>query len=375
VRSRVVHAAAILVLLAAVSRYYDSATGFTALIGFGEKQAASVVPAVKDLPREIARGSNGYDGQFYVQMAVDPLLRDPATDRAMDEAPLRARRILLSWTAYALGFGRPAWILQVFALQNVIAWIALSVVLRRWFPLTSARGLCLWLLTLFSTGLMWSVRFALLDGPSLLLLSLAVAALEGGRRWIAATVCGVAGLARETNVLSVFGLIDRREWSGGVRPIARQIASIVVALLPLALWSDYIRSIYRSLSFTSGETLTRPFAGLLWRAGVGLNLEKSSVGQAAIVILLVVAFATQVGFLLARPGWRDPWWRIGVAYAALLAFLGQPLWTATPPSVVRVELPLLLAFNIGLLGVRRQAAFWVLALLGNATIVLQPLIQ
>jgi len=88
-----------------------------------------------------------------------------------------------------------------------------------------------------------------------------------------------------------------------------------------------------------------------------------------------VAFATQIGFLLARPAWRDPWWRIGVADAALLAFLGQPVWTGTPPSAVRVALPLLLAFNIGLLGVRRRAAFWALALLGNATIVLQPFLQ
>ena len=73
-------------------------------------------------------------------MALDPLLRDPATDRAMDDAPLRARRILLSWTAYVLGLGRPAWIVQAFALQNVFAWLALSVLLRRWFDLTTVRG-------------------------------------------------------------------------------------------------------------------------------------------------------------------------------------------------------------------------------------------
>jgi len=373
VRASVVHVAAILVMVAAVSRYVDRTTGFTALVGFGDKQAGSVVPALKRLARESA-GSTGYDGQFYAQMAVDPLLRDPATDRAMDEAPLRARRILLSWTAYALGAGRPAWILQAYALQNVIAWIALSFVLRRWFPLASPRGLCLWLLTLFSAGLMFSVRFSLLDGPSLLLLSLAVASIESGRRWLAAIVCGIAGLARETNVLSVLGLIDPRQWT---RPhsIVRQLALVSTALLPLALWFDYIHSIYRSLIFTSGETLARPFAGLVWRIGVDLNLEKSSVQQAASVTLMIVAFATQVGWLLARPRWQDPWWRIGVAYALLLAFLGQPLWSGTPPAAVRVELPLLLAFNIGLLGVHRAAPFWILAGLGNAAVVLSPLIR
>jgi hypothetical protein len=93
-----VHCGAVLVLLSSVGRYYDSRDGFTSLIGFGEKQAASIVPALGQIPHRVPNGSNGYDGQFYVQMALDPLLRDPATDRAMDDAPLRAR-VLLAWTA------------------------------------------------------------------------------------------------------------------------------------------------------------------------------------------------------------------------------------------------------------------------------------
>src|SRR6186713_857666 len=42
-RVLVVHSATIAILLGGVASYYDSSSGFTALIGFGGKQAASVV--------------------------------------------------------------------------------------------------------------------------------------------------------------------------------------------------------------------------------------------------------------------------------------------------------------------------------------------
>ena len=86
----------------------------------------------------------------------------------MDLAPFRARRILFSWTAYALGLGRPAWILEAYALQNVVAWLMLALLLTRWLPPAApVAALALWIACLFSHGLLWSVRFALLDGPSL----------------------------------------------------------------------------------------------------------------------------------------------------------------------------------------------------------------
>jgi hypothetical protein len=373
--TRVIHLSAVALLLAGVLRFYDSPNGFTALISFGERYSASVVPALRDLPHRVSSHSEGYDGQFYAQMALDPLLRDPATDRAQDEPALRARRILFSWTAYLLGLGRPAWILQAFALQNVLSWLLLGVLLRRWFDLETPRGIALWLVTVFSAGLLWSIRRALLDGPSLLILALAVASIEKGRQWTAAILCGLAGLARETNTLAVFALLDPWTWTTR-RSVARAAGLVAVALAPLAIWFDYIHSIYRSRIFTSGETLAFPFAGFLWRAGVASKqILAGAVGRDLPTIVIVLAFVTQIGWLVARPRWRDPWWRIGIAFAALFPFLGQPLWAGTLPTVVRVELPLLLAFNVGLLHVKRAGLFWTLLACGNATLLLEPLLR
>src|SRR5207237_8147822 len=95
-------------------------------------------------------------------------------------APFRPRRSLFSWTAYVAGLGRPAWILEAYALQNVIAWLLLAVLLIRWMPPHTPRGLALWCACLLSHGLVWSVRFALLDGPSLVVPGFAWKLVSGG---------------------------------------------------------------------------------------------------------------------------------------------------------------------------------------------------
>lgn len=64
---------------------------------------------------------------------------------------------------------RPAWILQAFALQNVVCWLVLAWLITRWVPPDSPRLFARWAACMFSHGLLWSVRFSLLDGPSVLL--------------------------------------------------------------------------------------------------------------------------------------------------------------------------------------------------------------
>ena len=194
--------ALVILFLVAVGRFYHPGRGFTALVGFPEGHGYEA-PDMRQVPHVDYPASASYDGQFYAQRALDPLCRDPLVDRAMDLPPFRARRILFSWTAYVLGLGRPAWIINVYALQNVACWFLLAALLTRWVPPTTGRGLALWTACLFSHGLLWSVRFALLDGPSLLLTAIAVRAVERGRPVLSAAIVGLSGLARETNLFAL----------------------------------------------------------------------------------------------------------------------------------------------------------------------------
>ncbi len=191
------HVVVVLLFGGSVGHFYDGETGFTSLIGFGDRFEARRSPAIRSVPRYVERRSAGYDGQFYAEIAMDPLLADPATDRTLDSAPLRARRVLFSWTAHWIGLGRPLGVLQAYALQSVVGWLVLAVVLLRWFPPDSIRATALWFASLWNVGLIWSVRYALLDGPSLLL------AGDRGLVGRAGDVCaGWAGTTRSVDGLA-----------------------------------------------------------------------------------------------------------------------------------------------------------------------------
>ncbi len=358
-----IHAAAVLLFLGGIARFYDE-TGFTRLIEFSQPSNATIVPALASLPKYVGR--RGYDGQFYVQMAVDPLLRDPLTDRAMDKAPLRARRILFCWTAYALGLGRPAWIMQAYALQNVAAWLLLAIILLRWFPPDSVRATAAWLACLFSAGLIWSARASLLDGPSLALIAIGIAALEAGWPWISAAVFAIAGLGRETNLLTIAAQVqpDRKAW----RSMALQC---ILILIPFAVWLDYIRSIYRSTVFTTGEMASAPLAGYLgkweWIAAT-VRAGDADLGT-FFSTATIFALTLQAILLAARPTPRDPWWRLGIAYGLLMFTLPPVLWGGALTTVVRVVLPMTVAFNIALVRRNSPRSFWPLFAAGNLTVL------
>lgn len=349
----------------AVSRFHHAGTGFTALIGFpaGHDYEA---PAMRDIPHFDYPAWASYDGQYYAQRALDPLVRDPLVDRAMDLAPFRARRILFSWTAYVAGLGRPAWILEAYALQNVAAWLILACLLTRWMVPRTPRGLALWSACLLSHGLLWSIRFALLDGPSLALTAFAVKLAEDGRPLASAAAAGINGLGRETNVLAVLAQPlprDRRGW-------ARLLIACALVILPILLWEDYLRSIYRSTIFAGADQLTPPGAGLaLAVRSLAIAFRTPGALTADLLqVCIVLSLLVQGGYLVGRMQVRDPWWRIGAAYVALMLVLNPVLWAPTTGAITRVLLPMTVAFNVALVPVRGPR-FWAWFVMGNLHVI------
>lgn len=143
-------------------------------IHFGTRAADEMVPGLRDVPLRVVPNSPGYDGQFYAQLAVDPLLLDAATGEALDNPSYRARRILFSWTAFLIGLGQPRLVVHACAIQNALFWVVLALLLMRWFPAQDFRSFCLWFGCMFGHGAIVSVVWALPDGPSLLFLGLGV---------------------------------------------------------------------------------------------------------------------------------------------------------------------------------------------------------
>ena len=356
----------ILVFLTSVGRFYHPGTGFTAFIGFPEGHD-SEAPAIRDIPHYQYPAWASYDGQFYAQRALDPLVRDADVDRAMDLAPFRARRILFSWTAYALGLGRPAWILEAYALQNVVAWLLFAWLLTRWLPLHTGRALALWVACLFSHGLLWSIRFALLDGPSLLLTTVAILCAEERRPLLSAFVAGVNGLGRETNVLG--GLAQ--PWPSSRRDWIRLLVALLLLVVPLLLWGDYLRSIYRSTIFAGRDQFAVPgsaFLGTLGRT-VSATVSGGSLSANVLQLCIVISLAVQAIFLGLRRRPESPWWRVAIGYVVLMLLIGRVLWDPTTGAITRVMLPVTVGFNVLLLRESSAVRFWSWFIAGNLHLV------
>jgi hypothetical protein len=333
--------------------------GFTALIGFPERRAEP--PALRQVPHVQSRSS--YDGAFYAARALDPLVRDPAIDRYMDSAPFRARRILFSWTAYVAGLGRPAWILEAFALQNVVCWLLLAILLTRWLDIGTPRGLLLWGACLFSHGLLWSVRLSLLDGPSLLLIAAAVWAAETRHPFLSAAIAGISGLARETNVIAAAAIpvpSTRREW-------LRALVLAAMVALPVLVWMDYLWSIYRSGLVQVNDPLGFPGAGFVeslrrtWQHALVPGASRREL----LNLPLVLSMAVEGAYIATRWQWRQPWWRVAAGYVLLMLVLGRSLWDPHTGAITRVLLPLTVGFNVLLAGEPRARRFWPWFVLGN----------
>jgi len=334
------------------------------LLWFGERFEPTRVPQLADVPLYTIDG-DGYDGQFYAQVAVTGNPFAPELETALDAPAYRARRVLVPMLAHAVGLGRPGLALIAYEFSNVVAWLILAVLLARWwFPPRDLHNLVRWMGTLFGVGMVISVSRGLVDGPALLLVAIGARAVEQGRRRAGAVFLALAGLARETSVLAAPALLPDRE-PRSPHGWLRALAMIGVMVLPAALWIVVLRAHFGYLGGTNN--LAPPLVGFAhklrelrvnWHAG-GFRLIRHE-------LWMVVAVATQVTFLLVRPRPREIWWRIGVTFALFTVILAWPVWEGNLSAVARTVLPMTLAFNV--LAPRTRAGL-VLLLAGNITLL------
>lgn len=353
--------------LLCVANAFKPGYGFTGLIQFGDRFGAR---GIAGLHCYIEPKSAGYDGQFYAKLALDPLVQHPADDeQVIDNLYYRSKRIFSSWTAWALGLGRPAWIMQVYAMQNVACWLVLAWVLTRWFPPLDFNNYVRWAGILFSLGLTQSVRSSLTDGPSFLFITLGLAFCERNRGTWAAGMFAIAGLTRETSLLAFAALIDPAKRSP--RDLGRLALLGVLTVAPLLCWMAYIHLHLEQPDVVGKENLALPFAGWAQKWGVVFSMMgKNRWGW--LMLLLQVSLTAQAFFLFAWPAFSKPAWRIGVVFAVLMLCLGFAVWDGFPGAASRTVLPMLLGFNI----LVPRGRWWLALLLaGNLSAAYQPLIE
>lgn len=357
--SRAAYWLAAALLAGLVAAKFDPGTGFTGLLRFGSAWSEARMPALKSVVAAEEKGS-GYDGQFYVQIALDPLLRQPDLKTALDAPAYRARRILLPAAVHVLALGHPPWIVQLFAVANLGAWIAVAIMLKRELGGESIEDFARWFACLFSLGALDSVRQSLVDLPAMALVLIAVRAARANRGKGVLVGTTLAALTKETSALSSLALAMEP------RRLGRNWLLFIASLLPLLAWVTYV-----SLRLSPSGAGMGNFTWPLWGAATQAALSAREVAAGNLdsrhtfALLGIAGLLLQAIVILRLKQIANPWWRIGVAHAALLTVLGPWVWSGYW-AACRALLPLTFAFNLLLPG---GARFWPTWALGNLTLL------
>jgi hypothetical protein len=191
-----------------VGRFWHPHYGFTCFLQIDTWSLAATLPELREAP--LFPHEYGYDGEYYAQLAARPAVNDPALAATLDNVGYRARRMLLSWIAWAVGGGDPVAAVRAYAWLNLAVWAGLAALLWRILAgVKGWRGTVAWAGVLFSAGALHSVRLALTDLLGLWLVTGAVFLVERNRRGPAALLLGLGGLARETALLGAATLLPR----------------------------------------------------------------------------------------------------------------------------------------------------------------------
>ena len=355
-----------LLFVAIVLAKFSPQTGFTSLIRFGESWHTHRLGALKNLPIATVPKSNGYDGQFYAQIALDPLLQGAELKEVLDAPAYRARRILAPATAAVLGFGNPRWTLQAYALVNVVCWFALGWSLHRSIGGGDWVAFARWTGCMFSMGVLDSVRQSLVDLPALLLLVLAVNTHAQSRTTRATFWLALGNLTKETSLLGAIALNAGKS----LTPIQwrRAVVSVSLGAVPLIIWSLYVQQRFNGSTDNTGlGNFSWPLFGVLIQVKHSLRelLYGNFDGRYSFALLAILGLFTQLVILWRTPQLQSPWWRIGVAYSVLLFFLSFWVWSGYW-AACRAVLPMTIAFNLLL---PAHGRFWPLWIIGNFTLL------
>ncbi len=342
--------------------------GFLNLPRFGEFFIDKAIPELKALNPPIQK-RDGYDGQFYAQMAIDPLLRSPAMADGFDDVGYRGQRIGLSAIAYVLGGGQPAIVVQVYSVLNFVFWCLMCWLVLKWVGTETIQQRCVVLVIVYTAGALVSIARALTDLPAAVLGLLAVwftqhkpterlCQLSSLVSFCLSTLC------KETGVLSALAIMNLKNW----KSFLKSGLFVVLALIPVFMWTIYVKTYIGSGSKGMGA-ITIPLMGIAAKFQIAFARAYNEFPSVhPIEIIGPASILVQAVYVLRRLDWRSEYWRFGAGFAVLPFFVAFAVWE-TQTAFSRVLLPLTLAFNLHLFSIREKLKskkfnwwFW----LGNA---------
>ena len=250
-----------------------------------------------DAPIIVRNHSDGYDGEFYYGLALDPW---PAADGSHGVTPdfpaARGQRILYPLIAWVASFGDAKLVPAALVLVNLVAagvaaaaaaGLARAASLPRWVPFAIA----LW------PGFMITVTHDTTELVPQAFVLLALWAFAVDRLWLFALLAGLAPLAREVNVLlpasffvwSAIAALRQRS-TASLRPV---IAG-ALAVAPCLVWRGILVIALQSPVAASSDL---GWPGLGWLQTVA-RVVAGTAGHPTALAVLGVAAVTSAGFIV-----------------------------------------------------------------------------
>jgi hypothetical protein len=337
------------------------------------------LPEVKEIS-PVALSPLGYDGQFYAQLALRPNLRGPDLARALDNPPYRSMRIGMPILAFCLGLGKPAWILNIYALLNLFFWVALLGAVAKIVGFSRPKDVLLAFALLWSTGTLTSIARSLTDLPATVL---GVFALFSDERFVmAALLLGASGLIKETSALS-FAAIPLGDGEKKF-DIKRLLVSSLILFLPVTSWFLYTHIRFQPGPVAGPGQFALPFSALALKLRGGLqglstvfHSPLSKLLESISELIAPLSLLVQAAYLATKPRFQSKIWKFGIGFGLLIFILGKSVW-AEQFAYCRVLLPLTFSFNLLIHEYEENRRFMAWYLAGNVgmySIALQTVLR
>ncbi len=282
---------------------------------------------------------NGYDGQFYYRLGLEPFNFSAQVHGIHMDSAARFERIAYPTLAWALAAGR-AWLVP----WSLIAVNAIGIGLLGWMggllARDGARHAAWGLLVSGYFGFVWSLSRDLTEVVEATFLLAALLAVRRGRPLVAGLALGVAALSREPALIVAVALAAvgvTRWWRRGRAPAAPGMPAVAPVhpaawLVPVAMFATWQAVAASALGhlplLASGQhNLDLPFVGLA--RGVAhyapLLPSRASLlwfGELAVLGAVVLSAGRSFRTSTAAPHERLAW----IAYGVLTICLAPGIW-------------------------------------------------
>jgi hypothetical protein len=309
-----------------MARLHRTGYDFTAFITAGD-----VFVDVNATPSPIAvlPNSDGYDGQFYYRLALDPFThQQTAYGVRIDTPAYRQQRILYPLLAALLSFGRPSLAPLALIGVNYLALCGVALLGGRAAQQQGAHAL-------------WGVAFALFPGFLLslsrdtveivqaLFLLAAVLALDRGRPYLAGISLTLAVLAKETALIASGGLLVALALTWSRRALRDNWFPIVAPVAAYALWQTWLAGNW-GIASVSNHTFTNniglPLGGILNLLARIVppegHVERVWLLEVALIALFIAVCLAALWRSRAAPFVKVTW----LLYLALALLLTATVW-------------------------------------------------